>query len=295
MHPSERHLPVLLSETVTLLAPERGGVFVDATLGMGGHSEALLAANPELKIIGVDRDPYALEFAEERLGDRIQYLQGNFSELGFLRSKKITQHVDGILMDIGVSSYQIDTPERGFSFSHNGPLDMRMDQDEQLTAVVIINSWPEHKLADIFYKHGEERLSRKIAKAIVERRGKEPFKETGDLAEFVKEQYHPSQRFKKPHPATRVFQALRIEVNKELEHLVKAITPALELLAPGGVFAIITFHSLEDRIVKYAFKDAAATGKYEILTKKPITPGRPEQVANPRSRSAKLRGIRRVV
>lgn len=292
MQPERRHTSVLLTETLDLLAPERGGVFVDATLGMGGHSEALLARNSKLRIIGVDRDPYALEFAEERLGTRIEYLQGNYSELGFLKAKKIIKAADGILMDIGVSSYQIDTPERGFSFSHDGPLDMRMDQDQGLTAAVIVNSWPEHKLVDIFTKYGEERLAKKIAHAIVNRR-KVPFKTTKDLAELITEQYHPSQRYKRPHPATRVFQALRIAVNEELEHLEKAIPEALLLLAPGGVLAIITFHSLEDRIVKYAFRGAGEG--YEILTKKPITPGRAEQVSNARSRSAKLRAIRRVV
>jgi 16S rRNA (cytosine1402-N4)-methyltransferase len=170
---------------------------------------------------------------------------------------------------------------------------MRMDQDEQMTASGIVNTWPEHKLADTFFKYGEERLGRKIAKAVVERRVKQPFKRTADLAAFITEQYHPAQRHKKPHPATRVFQALRIAVNKELEHLEKAIPQALALLAPGGVLAIITFHSLEDRIVKYAFRNAAETGEYEIMTKKPLVAGREEQVANPRSRSAKLRAIRR--
>ncbi|HSI20547.1 MAG TPA: 16S rRNA (cytosine(1402)-N(4))-methyltransferase RsmH [Verrucomicrobiae bacterium] len=296
MQPADRHKPVLLTETLEILQPERGGIFVDATLGMGGHSEAMLEcaaeAKKEIRLIGIDRDPYALEFAEERLGERVQYFQGNYSELSFLRTKNIAPAVDGILMDIGVSSYQIDTPERGFSFQHDGPLDMRMDQDEQATAASILNSWPEHKLAEIFFTYGEERLSRKIAKAVVERRRKELFKRTTDLAEFVTELYHPSQRHKRPHPATRVFQALRIAVNKELEHLGEAIPDALSLLAPGGILAIITFHSLEDRIVKYAFKGAGE--EFQILTKKPLVAGREEQVSNPRSRSAKLRAIKRL-
>jgi 16S rRNA (cytosine1402-N4)-methyltransferase len=293
MQPAERHSPVLLQETLDFLAPERGGVFIDATLGMGGHSEALLerVGSTEIRLIGVDRDPYALEFAEERLGARVQYLQGNFSELSFFKKKKIVAAADGILMDIGVSSYQIDTPERGFSFGHDGPLDMRMDQDQGLTAAVIVNTWAEHKLVDIFAKYGEERLARKIATAIIARRGKQPFRRTADLAELITEQYHPSLRHKRPHPATRVFQALRIAVNAELDHLSDAIPQALDLLAPGGVLAIITFHSLEDRIVKYAFRDAGDS--FEIITKKPVIAGREEQVRNPRSRSAKLRVIRR--
>lgn len=292
MLPSDRHTSVLLNETLDILQPERGGVFVDATLGMGGHSEALLEQAPGIRLIGIDRDPYALEFAEQRLGDRVQYFQGTMSEIGFLAKKKIAPRVDGILMDIGVSSYQLDTPGRGFSFVHDGPLDMRMDQDETLTAAAIINTWPEPKLAELFTTYGEERLARKIAHAIVERRQKEPFKRTTDLAELIRQQYHPAQRFKKPHPATRVFQALRIQVNHELDELTNAIPEALSLLKKDGVLAIITFHSLEDRIVKYAFK-ALNPEEFEILTKKPITPGREEQVSNPRSRSAKLRAVRR--
>jgi 16S rRNA (cytosine1402-N4)-methyltransferase len=288
------HTPVLLNETLDLLQPERGGVFVDGTLGMGGHSAGLLErAAGKMRIIGIDQDPYALEFAEEKLGDSIEYLEGNFAELLNLRKKGLLEAADGILLDIGVSSYQLDTPERGFSFQHDGPLDMRMNQDQGLTSGAIINTWPEFKLAQLFEKYGEERLAKKIARAIVDERKKGKIQRTGELAEIIIRQYHPPARHKKPHPATRVFQALRIEVNRELESLEKGIEAALELLAPGGILAIITFHSLEDRIVKYRFRDAAATEEYEILTKKPIVAGRPEQIANPRSRSAKLRGIRR--
>lgn len=293
MQPADRHTPVLLEETMELLAPERGGIFIDATLGMGGHSAAMLerAGEQAIRIIGIDRDPYALEFAELRLGDRIQYLQGSFAQLGHLKDKKIIPAADGVLLDIGVSSYQIDTPERGFSFTQAGPLDMRMDQDQGLTAAVIINSWPEHRLVDIFVKFGEERLAKKIAHAIAERRRREPFKRTTDLAEFIREQYHPSQRYRKLHPAARVFQALRIAVNDELEQLRAAIPVAVDLLAPGGVLAIITFHSLEDRIVKYAFRELGP--EFKVLTKKPIVPERSEQLSNPRSRSAKLRAVQR--
>jgi 16S rRNA (cytosine1402-N4)-methyltransferase len=297
MQSPQRHVSVLLSETLDLLLPERGGIFVDGTLGMGGHVEAILQRaevnGAKLRLIGIDRDPYALEFAEERLGDRVEYFQGNYSEMGFLRKKGIAQQVDGILLDLGVSSYQIDTPERGFSFTQDGPLDMRMDQDESVTAASIINTWPEPKLADIFFRYGEERLSRKIARALVERRQKQTFKRTEELAEFIRSLYHPAQRYKKLHPAARVFQALRIAVNKELEHLEQAIPECLAMLAPGGVLAIISFHSLEDRIVKYAFREAEADGSYELCTKKPVVPSREEELSNPRSRSAKLRGIRK--
>jgi 16S rRNA (cytosine1402-N4)-methyltransferase len=292
------HLPVLLTETLDLLQPERGGVFVDGTLGLGGHAEALLnraeGAGATVRLIGIDKDPYALELAEERLGERVQYLQGTFAEIERLRTKKIIQAADGILLDIGVSSYQIDTPERGFSFQQEGPLDMRMDQDGGVTAKSIIASWPERRLAQLFTDYGEERLAAKIAAAIVAERKVRPITTTTQLAALISAQYHPSQRYKRPHPATRVFQALRIEVNQELPELETAIPQALALLAPGGVLAVITFHSLEDRIVKYAFRAAAESPEFTLLTKKPIMPGRVEQVANPRSRSAKLRGIQRI-
>lgn len=280
---------------MALLQPERGGVFIDATLGLGGHASELLGlAKKKIRLIGIDQDPEALKLAEEKLGEKVEYMRGNFSELSELKKKGIVTEVDGILMDIGVSSYQIDTPERGFSFQHNGPLDMRMDPDDTITAATIVNTWPEFKLANLFYNYGEERQSRKIARSIVERRAKQPFQETGELAEFVANQFHPAVRNKKPHPATRVFQSLRIEVNRELDALEKGITAALDLLAPQGVLAIISFHSLEDRIVKNRFREAAEAGGYELLTKKPVVPSREEELANPRSRSAKLRAIRRL-
>jgi 16S rRNA (cytosine1402-N4)-methyltransferase len=293
-----KHIPVLLEETMAALRPERGGVFVDATLGMGGHSAEILRrakdAGQPLRLIGIDRDPYALEFAEERLGKDVHYLQGNFSELGHLRRKKIIEAADGILMDIGVSSYQIDTPERGFSFMQNGPLDMRMDPDQAKSAATIVNTWPEHRLAELFTRYGEERLAKKIAHAIAERRKQTRFSETSDLAEIISEEYHPSARNRRPHPATRVFQALRIEVNDELKSLEEGIAAGLKLLAPKGVLAIITFHSLEDRIVKFAFRDAVAEGGFELVNKKPAEAAWSEAKVNPRARSAKLRAIRRV-
>ncbi len=290
------HTPVLLEETMNALRPERGGVFVDATLGLGGHTLEMIAraeeAKQPIRIIGIDQDPYALEFAEERLGEKIEYLQGNFAELFQLRKKKIITAADGILMDIGVSSYQIDTPERGFSFMKNGPLDMRMDPDGTVSAATIVNTWPEHRIIEMLLSYGEERLAKKIAHAIVERRKKQRFTETADLAAVIIEQYHPTARHKKPHPATRSFQALRIAVNRELDSLVEGMDQALELLSTGGVLAIITFHSLEDRIVKQRFRAASDSGEYELLSKKPVVASRTEEVANPRSRSAKLRAIR---
>jgi len=291
------HIPVLVQETLSLLRPERGGVFVDATLGLGGHSEVLLQAAQQaqvsFRLIAIDQDPEAIAFAKQRLGTEVTYLRGNFSHLLDIRTEGIADSVDGILMDIGVSSYQIDTPERGFSFQSDGPLDMRMDPDNGVTAATIVNSWSEAKLATLFFQYGEERLGKKIARAIAERRKVQPFSTTADLAELVVKQYHPAARHKKPHPATRVFQALRIEVNRELEVLEEGITAAFDLLAPGGILAIITFHSLEDRIVKQRFREAAEHG-FTLLTKKPLEASREEQLQNPRSRSAKVRAIQKL-
>jgi 16S rRNA (cytosine1402-N4)-methyltransferase len=289
------HISVLLSECLDLLRPERGGTFIDATLGMGGHSEGMLerAGKAAIRLLGIDQDQEALALARERLGDRIEYGWGNFADLAQIAKTHKAAPVDGILMDIGVSSYQIDTPERGFSFMENGPLDMRMDGTGSVTAASIVNTWPEFKLANLFFNYGEERLSRRIARLIVDQRRKEPFRETKQLADLIYYAYPPPSRHKKPHPATRVFQALRIEVNQELWSLERGLDAALDLLAPGGVLAVISFHSLEDRIVKLRFRSAAEDG-FEILTKKPIEAGDEETGANSRSRSAKLRGIRRL-
>ena len=284
--PSSLHQPVLLQEVLEMLAPERGGIFVDATLGMGGHTEALIEKNPHLRIIGVDQDLQALDLAKTRLGDKIEYVHGNFGSLAAL----IQEPVDGILMDIGVSSFQLDTAERGFSFHSNGPLDMRMNEENILTAAHIINTWPERQLADMIFEYGEERLSRRIARAIVEARKKEQFSETKPLADLIALQYPGKARFQRPHPATRTFQALRIAVNDELGVLRDGLDDALALLKPGGRLVVISFHSLEDRIVKHRFREALEQG-FSLLTKKPVTAGEQEEKENPRSRSAKLRAI----
>ena len=289
------HISVLQQEVLELLQPERGGVFIDATLGMGGHAEAMLArGGDKIKIIGIDQDPHALEQAKARLGEKIEYVYGNFSELAKILKDKKIKEIDGILMDLGVSSYQLDTPERGFSFQENGPLDMRMDPEGDLTAADIVNTWPEAKLVDLLFKYGEERLSRKITRFIIEKRYKTPFEDTASLAEVIVSAYPPPLRYKHPHPATRVFQALRIAVNQELEVLEDGIEVALESLAIGGRVAIISFHSLEDRIVKHRFREKAASGEFQVLTKKPLLAEEEERQINSRSRSAKLRGIERL-
>ena len=295
----ERHIPVLGKETIELLAPERGGVFIDATLGMGGHTALLLAraqeAGKSLNVLGIDQDVEALGFAKSNLRDSIRYAQGNFAQLMDLAAKNSIAKADGILMDLGVSSYQIDTPARGFSFAQDGPLDMRMDQETIGTAAALINSMSEYHLANLLYEYGEERFSRRIAAVLVQERKTQPFTSTKRLADLLVSLYPAKLRYLHPHPATRTFQALRIAVNDELGVLEQGIAAGLELLAPGGICAIISFHSLEDRIVKHRFRDAVHNGGYELLNRKPIEATAEERALNPRSRSAKLRGIRRML
>ena len=287
-----QHLSVLPNETVIFLQPQRGGIYVDGTLGFGGHAKLILAAGAT-RLVGIDQDPRALEYAQALLGPQANFLRGNFSRLRQLLKPLGISQVDGILLDIGVSSLQLDDAERGFSFRSDGPLDMRMDPDAQASAADLVNSLPEADLADILFRFGEERLSRRIAKLIVDRRRKARFERTADLADIVTSGYPPSARFKHPHPATRTFQALRIAVNDELSVLSEGITQSFELLAPGGILAIISFHSLEDRIVKNAFRAQASQFDWNILTKRPTIAGEDERQANPRSRSAKLRAIER--
>lgn len=286
------HISVLAEEVLQLLNPSKGELFIDATLGLGGHAQKLMEKGAT--IIGIDQDPNALEEAHSRLGDDVTYVRGNFGDISYLMRELEVEKVDGILMDIGVSSYQIDTPERGFSFQEDGPLDMRMNPEAPDTAATIVNRWREDQLADIFYKYGEERFGRKIANYICEYREKKPFRKTKELAEIVTRAYPPHKRFQHPHPATRVFQALRIAVNDELAVLEDGIAGSLKLLAPGGRLGIISFHSLEDRIVKHAFREAALSDEFSLITRKPIMATEEEIAENPRSRSAKLRGIMRV-
>ena len=286
------HQPVLLSEVLTLLDPARSGIFVDGTLGFAGHAQAIIQAGAD-RLIGVDQDLVALTYSRALLGVRATCLHGNFSQLTALLKPLTIRQVDGILLDIGVSSLQLDDPKRGFSFRVDGPLDMRMNGHGSTTAADLVNSLPERELADMLFQYGEERLSRRIAKLIVERRRSKKFESTLDLANLLVEAYPASTRFKHPHPATRTFQALRIAVNDELGSLKQGISSGLSLLAPGGVLAIISFHSLEDRMVKQAFRAQAENPGWKILTKRPVIAGEEERELNPRSRSAKLRAIER--
>lgn len=279
--PAFSHIPVLGKEVITGLTIRESGHYLDLTVGGGGHSRLILESAADTKITAIDQDEDALTAAKNNLadyGNRVEFIRNNFAAYEFP-----TSTFDGILADLGVSSYHLDNPERGFSFRHEAELDMRMDRRQTLTAAEVINHWDEVELANIFFKYGEERLSRRIAKRIVENR---PFKTTTELAEAISYSVPRKYRYGRIHPATRVFQALRIVVNDELKSLETLLAKAPNALVEGGRIAIISFHSLEDRIVKHSFKDSPSL---KILTKKPIIAQEEEISTNPRSRSAKLR------
>jgi 16S rRNA (cytosine1402-N4)-methyltransferase len=287
-----------LAEVLALLRPRPGGRYLDVTVGLGGHAEAILrAAEPTGCLWGIDRDGEALALAQERLapfGDRIRLLHGRYEGLPHLvGSVGSVGPFDGILFDLGASSYQLEGAERGFSFGREGPLDMRMDRDAGETAAELIGHLPERDLADLIFRWGEERWSRQISRAIVRARQEEPIATTTALAAIVGRAIPRRLWPRHIHPATRTFQALRIAVNEELAELGTALGHATQLLAPGGRAAVVSFHSLEDRIVKQTWRRLEAEAGMRILTKRPTTPGEAEEAANPRSRSAKLRGLER--
>lgn len=307
------HVPIMVREVLSLLAPERGGVFVDGTLGGGGHAEAVLNALPEDgRLFGIDRDDEALAAAGARLapfGVRFTAIKGNFFEMKPLLAAKGIEHVDGILLDLGVSSHQLDKAERGFSYKAEAPLDMRMDQTAPLDAYTVVNTWPKDELVHIFYEYGEERFSQRIAERIVSERQRHAIETTTELAALVKDAIPAKFRNEPQHPARRVFQAIRIAVNGELDGLSDAIDSAASLLNPGGRLAILTFHSLEDRIVKNAFRrmenpctcpksaPVCICGKKptaRVLTRHPLTADETEQTENTRSTCAKLRAIEKL-
>jgi 16S rRNA (cytosine1402-N4)-methyltransferase len=288
------HETVLREETMTALAPRAGGVYADATLGGGGHAEAILEASaPDGRVIGVDRDPHALAAAHERLarfGARATLVHGEFGALREILAEAGAPRVHGVVADVGVSSPQLEEAERGFSFARSGPLDMRMDPTQGETARDLVNRLHEKDLADVIYRYGEERRSRPIARSIKTAIHDGAMETTEDLRRAVVRAIGP-QRFRGIDPSTRTFQAIRIAVNRELEELQTLIQDVPELLEDGGVAAVITFHSLEDRIVKHAFR---GDPRLEPLTKKPVLATEEEERRNPRSRSAKLRAARRV-
>ncbi len=283
-----------------MLAPRPAGRYLDATVGGGGHALAVLqAAQPGGRLLGIDADPAALAATAARLHaagltEQVVLCHGSFADLATLAATAGFSTFDGILFDLGVSSYQLDTPERGFSFAADGPLDMRLDPTQGLTAADMVNRLSERELADIIFLYGEEHAARRIARAIVEHRRTQPFHRTAELAEVVVRAV--GGRHSRIHPATRTFQALRIAVNHELDRLQTALPQAVELLAPGGRLAVISFHSLEDRIVKQFLRAEASgeTPRLTILTKKPVVPTAAEVASNPRARSAKLRVATRI-
>ncbi|NPB08062.1 MAG: 16S rRNA (cytosine(1402)-N(4))-methyltransferase RsmH [Aquificae bacterium] len=290
------HRPVLLKESVDLLTGNGGRVYVDCTLGLGGHAREILSRREDIFLIGIDRDEEALDLARENLKEyegRFSLYKANFADIDLVLREEGLEAVDGFLFDLGVSMYQLKS-RRGFSFQVDAPLDMRMDRDQSLTAYRVVNEYSEKKLSEIIRKYGEERFARKIAREIVKRRKEKPIETTSELAEIVASAVPPSYRYGRIHPATRTFQAIRIEVNKELENLEKALGKTPSLLNPGGRLVVISFHSLEDRIVKRFMKEKEREGVFRILTKKPITPSEEEVRENPASRSARLRAAEKV-
>ncbi|MEE8522795.1 MAG: 16S rRNA (cytosine(1402)-N(4))-methyltransferase RsmH [Thermoanaerobaculia bacterium] len=321
-----RHLPVLVEEAIGFLDPARGGCYVDCTVGLGGHTAALLERFPAVRAIGLDRDDQALGLAAERLavfGDRVTLANGCFDELGRRLKELGIGRVQGVLADLGVSSLQLGDSERGFAFGLDGPLDMRMGAGE-LSAAEIVNRYSEEELTKILREYGEERWARRIAREIIGERQTKPFETTAELRRLV-ERVKPlpplrykARRVRRPggrtpggrrriHPATQTFQALRIEVNRELEQVRELLEQSVNMLERDGRLVVISYHSLEDRIVKHRLRELAAgeiepiTGRprtetqvIEVMTKRPVRPGADELAANPRSRSARLRAARRL-
>ena len=308
---NDYHIPVLYYETLDNLVINPDGIYIDCTLGGGSHSEGILERlSDKGLLISIDQDTNAIEYSKKRLekfGSKWKVFKGNFENIDTIAYMAGVDKVDGILMDIGVSSKQLDDPERGFSYRYDVKLDMRMNIEQKISAYDVVNTYSEEQLSKIIFEYGEERYARKIAKLIVEERKSFPIEKTSDLIALIKRAY-PERSSK--HPAKKTFQAIRIEVNRELEVLENAISKAVELLKVGGRLAIITFHSLEDRIVKNKFKDLATAckcpkdipicvcggvKKFEIITKKPIIPIDDELKNNNRAHSSKLRILERIL
>lgn len=286
----------MANEVLSLLEPSRGGVFVDCTAGLGGHTQQLLQAGAT-KVLGLDRDRDALAIARERLApfeERVELVHSDYRQLDRVLQERGLDRVAGILADLGVSSMQLDAEGRGFSFRRDEALDMRMDQTQGASAAELLTSVDEADLADVIFRFGEERHSRRIARAIVRERTVRPITTTGALAEIVRRAV-PVRGYQRIDPATRTFQALRIWVNRELEGLDTFLGQAARRLLAGARFVVITFHSLEDRIVKHTFRALAGAGEsWQVLTRKPVVAGEEELQRNPRARSAKLRAIERL-
>jgi len=292
------HRPVMVTEVLHWLAPKEGDVYVDCTMGTGGHSEAILEkARGRIRLIGIDRDEETLKVAKEALKkyqSHINFVKANFKHLPQILKEKKIREVDGILYDLGLSSFQLKSRERGFSFRGSAPLDMRVDQSQKITAAHLVNKLSAAELEDIFLKLGEERWARRVAEFIVRERGKSSLKTTWDLVEVARKAIPAEVRKKrKIHFATKIFQALRIKVNQELENIKIALPLSFELLRRGGRVCVISYHSLEDRIVKREFSEGEKN-RLRILTKKVVKPSSNEILANPSARSARLRAAERL-
>ena len=304
------HIPVLADQVVELLAPAAGdGWIVDATLGRGGHAARLLDAAPSARLVGIDQDPDALEESRAHLGphgERVRFVRGDFKDLASLLERLGIASVRGVLLDLGVSSPQLDEAHRGFSYRVEGPLDMRMDPSQRLSAADVVNTYSARELEKAIGTYGEERFARRIARAIIANR---PIETTTELAEIVKVAVPAATRRTGPHPARRTFQALRMEVNGELDSLRTVLPDAIDVLEPGGRCVVISYHSLEDRAVKRHFRDEAdgctcppdfpvctcgAEARVRVLTRRPVRPREEEIEANPRARAAKLRAVERL-
>ena len=306
------HKSVLLAETLENMNISPLGLYLDATLGGGGHSFEIASRLKGGMLIGVDQDDFALAQAGKRLagfGEPVRLIKSNFSQVQYIMKTVGISSVHGVLMDLGVSSFQLDDADRGFSYMHNAPLDMRMNRDDTLSAYDVINTYSQSDLRRIFYEYGEERWSSRVAEFVVAQRAKEPVETTFELVSIIKAAIPKNARKDGPHPAKRIFQAIRIEVNSEIAILGQAIEDFVEILAPNGRICIITFHSLEDRIVKSVFSKlknpctcprefplcmCGKVSKVEIITKKPIAPSEAELEENPRARSAKLRVAQKI-
>lgn len=302
-----KHFSVMLGETVDGLKIADNGIYVDGTMGGGGHSMEILSRNKSIKLIGIDQDQEAISAATKRLADfegRFTTVNRNFSEIKDILSNLGIEKIDGAVLDLGVSSYQLDNGERGFSYMHDAPLDMRMNRDNPLTAYEVVNEYSHEDLVRIFYEYGEENWSKRIAEFIVAKRTSTPIKTTGELVDIIKAAIPKKARQEGSHPAKRIFQAIRIEVNGELRILETAISDFLDVLKPGGRLSVITFHSLEDRICKNVFLEKAKgcicpkefpvcvcgkTPEIKVISRKPILPSKEELELNSRSKSAKLR------
>jgi 16S rRNA (cytosine1402-N4)-methyltransferase len=303
------HIPVLLQPAISYLVTSTSGIYVDATLGGGGHTEFLLASFPQAHVIGIDLDEKAIEYTRQRLGayeSRLKVFRANFRELKSILFRAKVYTVDGFLFDLGVSSYQVDNPEKGFSYRFDAALDMRMDTTQQQSAATVINTYSQDQLENIFRSYGEDPLARRIARAVVRAREKKRIVTTGDLADVIRSVTRGMNAMK---TLSRIFQAIRIEVNDELGSLQQSLHDCVSLLRAGGRVVVISYHSLEDRIVKHVFQELSATTrrsthrliadqsvepKMRILTKRPITPEPMEIASNRRARSAKLRAAERL-